>query len=110
MSASLNPTVTLYLSSFILDEVARVLKRRFAWKPDELHRASQVLEKRAKIIKPINRLTIARDEKDNRILECALTAHAHYLISGDNDLLTLKTIEQTKIITPAQFLAAIRKK
>ena len=40
-------------------------------------------------------------------IETALIARCHYIVSGDNDLLTLQGHEQISICTPAQFLAAL---
>lgn len=110
VSSSLQSSVELYLSRFILNEVAGVLEKKFDWQLDKVHRALQSLTEQAQIVTPRDRVGVARDENDNRILECALAAQAHYLISGDDDLLSLKKYSQTKIVTPAHFLSAIRKK
>lgn len=48
-----------------------------------------------------------RDEKDLKFLECALGGEATYIITGDNDLLTLKEYKGISIVTPAQFLAIL---
>lgn len=48
----------------------------------------------------------SRDPHDDIFLDIAATSHADFLISGDEDLLALKTIESTKIVTPKQFLRA----
>ncbi len=47
---------------------------------------------------------IKADPDDNRILECALTAKAHCIISGDNDLLSLRKFKKIKIVSPNDFL------
>lgn len=47
------------------------------------------------------------DPKDNQFLDIALAASAHYLITGDPDLLVLHPYHHTQIITPADFLALI---
>lgn len=53
---------------------------------------------------PQKKLKICRDSKDNKFLEIADEADAKYLVSGDKDLLDLKTIEKTKIISPKVFI------
>jgi putative PIN family toxin of toxin-antitoxin system len=45
-----------------------------------------------------------RDLKDNFLLNLAIDGRAKYLISGDLDLLSLKKVEKTKIISMAHFL------
>ncbi|WP_041257474.1 putative toxin-antitoxin system toxin component, PIN family [Fibrella aestuarina] len=49
-------------------------------------------------------VTDCRDPKDNKFLELALSADAHYLITGDNDLLELHPYRNTQIISASQFL------
>lgn len=46
---------------------------------------------------------ICRDPKDDFLLALANRAKANYLITGDKDLLTLKTHGQTHIISPKEF-------
>ncbi len=45
----------------------------------------------------------ARDPKDNKILELAMSGEADYIITGDNDLLILKTYGKTKIISISEL-------
>lgn len=45
---------------------------------------------------------ISRDADDDVVLACALAARADLIVSGDGDLLTLKTYRNIPIVTPAQ--------
>lgn len=47
---------------------------------------------------------LCRDKKDNFLLELAKDSQADYLITGDKDLLELKTFETTKIISITEYL------
>ena len=47
---------------------------------------------------------IENDPSDNKILECALSADADFIISGDKDLLKLKNFRSIEILTPDEFL------
>ena len=47
---------------------------------------------------------LPEDEDDVMVIECALTADAQYLISGDPHLLHLKEVRGIKVLTPAEFL------
>ena len=49
-------------------------------------------------------LQVARDPKDNFVLDLAVSGGASVIISGDNDLLTLGRYDSIPIRTPAQFL------
>lgn len=52
--------------------------------------------------KPVS--VIDEDPDDNKFIECALSAHASFIISGDPHLLALGQYENIIIVTPAQFL------
>ncbi len=49
----------------------------------------------------------SRDRKDNKFLVCASEAQVDYLITSDEDLLDLKTHEETQIIPPQEFVALL---
>ncbi len=53
-----------------------------------------------------SQLEICRDVDDNKFLELAIDSNAVFLITGDQDLLSLKArIEYQKlIVTPREFL------
>jgi predicted nucleic acid-binding protein len=44
-----------------------------------------------------------RDSQDLSILGLAIGAHANYLVTGDDDLQVLKTIQGIPILSPRQF-------
>jgi len=47
---------------------------------------------------------VCRDSEDDKILECALLSNADCIITGDNDLLTLKEFREIKILTANEYL------
>jgi uncharacterized protein len=49
-------------------------------------------------------LQVARDLKDNLVLELAVSGGANVIVSGDSDLLTMGRYDSIPIRTPAQFL------
>lgn len=52
---------------------------------------------------------IKEDPDDNRFIECALSAHATFIISGDPHLLKLGEFEDIRIVGPAEFLEIVEK-
>lgn len=50
---------------------------------------------------------LCRDEKDNFLLNLAIDSRADYLVTGDKDLLTLESIERTKIISISDLFLEI---
>jgi len=57
--------------------------------------------------KPSHSVNICRDPKDNKFLELSKTVQADFLITGDKDLLELKQFENTKILSPSEFLVKL---
>lgn len=94
----------LSYSPFILDEVVRILTSpKFAWPIQQVHEAITSLP--GQLIVPAGRLLhVVSDETDNRVVECAVAARAHFLVTGDRHLLDLSTYFRTRILTPKAFL------
>ncbi len=60
-------------------------------------------------VAPKKKLKIIReDPTDDPILECAVSARAGVIVSGDRDLIQLGTFRSIAITTPRQFLDAHR--
>ena len=106
---------TLITSRYLRHELRTVLLRP-AWKRfdadqnrfklvlDHLEDNQNMIElKRRKSLIP-------RDKKDTLVLETALSGKAEYLVTGDQDLLTLRKhprIGKLKIVTVTEFLNQI---
>jgi putative PIN family toxin of toxin-antitoxin system len=52
--------------------------------------------------------SICRDKDDVIIIGTAISGLANFIITGDEDLLILKTYKDVKIVTPRQFWSSIR--
>ena len=99
----------LYLSTFILEEAAGVLGRKFDWDEDRAAEALRALGNAATVIYP-RRLpeVVEGGHADNRILECAVEASADYLVTGDRrHLLPLGEHEGVRILNAPRFLSAL---
>ena len=48
-------------------------------------------------------LKICRDPDDDKFINCAIDAKAIYIVSGDNDLLTIKNFAGIEIVTARDF-------
>jgi putative PIN family toxin of toxin-antitoxin system len=49
-------------------------------------------------------VAVARDPDDNMVLECAVEGKAQYIVTGDKDLLVLKTFRDIQIVRASDFL------
>lgn len=104
----------LVFSPQILEEVGRALfyekLQKFRWMTEE--EITMLLQRLAQesLLVP-GRVTVAasRDPEDNKFLAAAIEGEARYVVSGDKDLLDLKTYRGVRIVTPAAFLRALRK-
>ncbi|HCC68969.1 MAG TPA: putative toxin-antitoxin system toxin component, PIN family [Nitrospiraceae bacterium] len=54
---------------------------------------------------PKEHLDLTPDPKDNKFIECALSAKAKFIITGDKGLLSIKQFRGVKIITPEDLLS-----
>src|ERR1039458_7167930 len=99
----------LFLSPAILAELANVLERKFSWDRPRSLEACLMLSEIAKVVRPKTRLSELKDEPDNRIMECALSAHADRIVSGDHHLLDLGEFRGIRIATLAEFVAEVRR-
>jgi len=86
--------------------VTRVILHKFQWDQLDITRALFALSRR--VIDPgPARIHVLADEPDNRILECAIAAKAHYIVTGDRAMLALETHKGIQIVTPRAFLKEI---
>jgi len=51
---------------------------------------------------------VCRDPMDDKFIDCALSASADFLISGDKDLTALKHYKSVKIVHASEFLRVYR--
>jgi predicted nucleic acid-binding protein len=52
---------------------------------------------------------VCRDASDDAVLACALAASADMIISGDDDLLSLRIFENIPILSPTNALQILKK-
>jgi len=95
-------------SSALLAEFKRMaLHPKFDFTEAEVEEFFDGLIEVASVVEPNMSLDITRDPKDNMVLECALEGRAEYVISGDNDLLSLDEFKDIRIVTAKEFLESI---
>jgi len=50
---------------------------------------------------------VPADPDDNWVIQCALTANADYIISGDQHLLSLDHVGPVQIVSPREFVSRV---
>lgn len=104
----------LYLSDDILEETARVLltskriRARYRYPDEAAIRYCQGLAGLAILIAEVPNIRVVRDPTDDKILACAVAAAAEYLVTRDDDLLSLKKYENTLMVSPEALLKMLR--
>ena len=86
----------------------RIYKRKFDKYISDQDRQDflDIVKKYSQFIEIKSQINTCRDPDDNKFLELAKDAKAEFLITGDQDLLSLKTLAeyQNQMITPRDFL------
>lgn len=99
--------VTLCVSDELLAEYHDVLKRkRFGKYPDFVSNAETMLadiEAKSKKFFPKKKLTVIKDEGDNKLLELAEECKANFLVTGNTNDFTMKKFKKTQIVTPENY-------
>jgi len=102
--------VRLYTSRTLLDELLDTLERPKLTKRVGLT-GLDVTEmiasyRRVATVKRPKSLdqAFSRDPDDDHVIACALAARADFLVTGDDDLLSLETVEALRIVSPAELL------
>ncbi len=94
----------LVISRSIILEVLGVLARKFDREPEELSRVAVFLSDLGSVARPRRKLAVLRDEPDNRIIECAVSAGAEMIVTGDRLMLELREFQGIRIVTLREFL------
>jgi len=100
----------LLMSDEVQSEIENVISRPKLQKYITLERRTKFL---SELSQQVERVTInqqiraCRDPKDDKFLDLAVCGEAHYIITGDADLLDLHPFQNISIIKAARFLTAI---
>jgi len=92
----------LLFSDRLLSEFFRVIQRpkiKKYFTKEKLDQLIDRFEDYGTMIEPKSKIQQCRDSNDDFLLELAIDGKADYLVTGDNDLLVLETIDDCKIIT-----------
>jgi uncharacterized protein len=96
-----------FVPSSLLAEYEEVLRRpRFGVDPLKIARSLRLLRKSAILFVPRKRLAVTPDADDNKVLECALEAGAHYVVTG-NVRHYPERFQDIRIIPPRQFMTLL---
>jgi uncharacterized protein len=91
-------------SEFILNELHEKLVQKFKYASEEANAVVELLRSRMKILVPEPlEAPVCRDPDDDIVLATAFTGNAVCIITGDKDLLVLKSFNTIEILPPSKF-------
>ena len=101
--------IKVILSLQILKEFKDVISRKkFGFSDEKINRILKSIVNISAIVMPSNRIDLIKeDPADNKILECAETGKADYIVSGDGHLLKLKKYKGIEIVKTSNILKKI---
>jgi len=99
-----------YISPPIIDELNRVLRYpNFGLAGEEVEDALNYYITVLVLVRPESRLDVVKDDpEDNKVLECALEAHADFIVTGDNHLLRIHEYRGIRTVRASEFLEILK--
>ena len=99
--------VELIVAEEMLTEVRRIITSKFPEFLDDLEKLEKLFESDAHWVK-LGLITISasRDPDDDKFIEAAVIGGGKFIVSGDKDLLDLKSYKDINIVNPSEFLRA----
>ena len=89
-------------------DILRILTLKFGWSSRSVTVAMNAAYPFPIRLGISGTLHVCRDPNDDMVLECAVLSGAQTIVSGDKDLLALRTYQEIRIVTPAQYLSGTR--
>jgi putative PIN family toxin of toxin-antitoxin system len=99
----------LAISNALLAEIHRVLRDKFRWPQEDLDEAAIALADFTVRVHPDQTIDAVDEDPDdnNRVLEWAVAAGSHYIVTGDSALLRLGQYGGIRIMRVADFMKLI---
>ena len=99
---------TLLLSEPIVAEIEDVLLRpevleKLHLSPLEALAVVTLVRQRALFVSPVTPIRQSRDPADDKFLECAVAGEADYIVSADDDLLSLTEVQGIPVLDVPAF-------
>lgn len=113
LQAAADGNIELFTSPTLQHELRSVLARahlafRLANQRSSVEQAIALYGELAVSVSPLSTpRVVARDADDDHVIAAALAANAELVVSGDDDLLSIGSIENISIVTAAQAVQRI---
>lgn len=102
-----NKELSGVISPVLVAELEEILSKKIKYPKERVLQVEKKMKKIFRVVQPVKSIKVARDDDDNRVLEAAVEGKCEYVVTGDKDLLDLKSYRRVRILTPAEFLDEI---
>lgn len=86
-----------------LSEVFKKPKIKKYFTKEQVEEFFELLDESSDCIELVTKSNVCRDAKDNYLVSLAIDSHSNFLITGDQDLLELNSIEETLVVKYSDF-------
>jgi|WetSurMetagenome_2_1015567.scaffolds.fasta_scaffold33548_4 uncharacterized protein len=94
----------------ILNEYSLVLRRnKFSFPPEDIDAILETIRSIGTRVVPFHSTISLPDDKDRCFIECALAAPEKIIITGNKKHFPLSAINDVKVLSPGEFIAAERR-
>lgn len=100
----------LVMSPELLAELLTKLRFKFDLPSHLVVEWERIAREKAIHVLPDYVTKVCRDPDDNKLLDTSLAGRATYLVTGDEDLLSLKTWQGIRILKAADFLRTVSRR
>lgn len=97
-----------YATKEIIDEYLEVVQRLSEKKSQPNKNLLNTFLSKLSVVKTESSLELCRDKDDDKFINCAIDAKAIYIVSGDEDLLVLRSVENIEIVTAKELCERIK--
>lgn len=98
-------------SSPLLNELAKLalprIRVKYRVQTEQVEALVSIIVLRGERVIPTRQIKLCRTRNDDMFIEAALAGQAPFVVTGDEDLLSLKRFENVHFITPSAFLATL---
>jgi putative PIN family toxin of toxin-antitoxin system len=106
-----NGEFTAIYSDAILEEMLAKLalpriSKKYQIRESDIEDLLALLALRGELVNPSRSVQVCRDPSDDMFIAAALEGKAEWVVTGDQDLLTLEKFERVRFVSPRIFLQA----
>jgi putative PIN family toxin of toxin-antitoxin system len=83
------------------------IRSKYQVQAEDISALVSLIRLRGEAVAPTQKVSDCRDPKDNKFLEAALAGEVDYIVSGDDDLLSMNPYQDIPVLSPLDFLKVL---